>query len=513
MANPVINELITSVGLNTITVPLPLVLKVTSNVSNVQHNEHFPISSLPHSEKSHGTHNSTNTATGSWSRSNSLHVSGSGYKLILLANSSTTTTRSSILRQLVSQFLPDAWIDLKAQLNGIQSSQITNSIGTSGIANNSNLTISSNVTSSAAGASSMATSYQSNEDGEEDDISPYSISSSSLSSTPTSVSPSESIDGEADPTDSILIDTQSRDLHIVDLNNALRYSLYQEVLLHSDIDSDKMVTIKKFFALVSRFYPFTNENIRRFIRRMSQWSNLRNSSNADSLHAIMRAGSEGFLPPIQNYVSCRGSKREFRGYPCAFWLLFHTLTVSEYKSMVRRNVTHHEVLPLMKSYVKDFFTCKSCAAHFDSLTYNLTTQLPYKNSSVLLLWQIHNVVNERTAGSASEDPYFPKVPFPTSQECPKCRFDRSKRKSDENATNGVSSDDWQVNWNLDEVFSFLTTRYDRTRIIRKTFPFASRNPSSSSSSSSSSSPSLASYSFLNLVNQITLSALMANLLM
>ena len=40
-----------------------------------------------------------------------------------------------------------------------------------------------------------------------------------------------------------------------------------------------------------------------------------------------------YLPNNQiQYEYCKGSLPHFRGYPCALWLLFHTLTVSHAQS-------------------------------------------------------------------------------------------------------------------------------------------------------------------------------------
>lgn len=37
-----------------------------------------------------------------------------------------------------------------------------------------------------------------------------------------------------------------------------------------------------------------------------------------------------YLPSNQvRYHYCEGSSPRYRGYPCALWLLFHTLTVSQ----------------------------------------------------------------------------------------------------------------------------------------------------------------------------------------
>jgi len=42
--------------------------------------------------------------------------------------------------------------------------------------------------------------------------------------------------------------------------------------------------------------------------------------------------SNAYLPnDHEQYQHCAGSAPQYRNYPCALWLLFHTLTVSQYK--------------------------------------------------------------------------------------------------------------------------------------------------------------------------------------
>lgn len=39
------------------------------------------------------------------------------------------------------------------------------------------------------------------------------------------------------------------------------------------------------------------------------------------------------LPHVQySYQHCAGSSPQYRGYPCAAWTIFHTLTVSQYET-------------------------------------------------------------------------------------------------------------------------------------------------------------------------------------
>lgn len=38
---------------------------------------------------------------------------------------------------------------------------------------------------------------------------------------------------------------------------------------------------------------------------------------------------DSYLPDTIEWYHCRGSKPEFRGYPCSLWTLFHVLTVAQ----------------------------------------------------------------------------------------------------------------------------------------------------------------------------------------
>jgi thiol oxidase len=60
---------------------------------------------------------------------------------------------------------------------------------------------------------------------------------------------------------------------------------------------------------------------------------LSNGFSGDKFREIIDAKtSNAYLPnDDQQYQHCAGSAPRYRGYPCALWLLFHTLTVSQYK--------------------------------------------------------------------------------------------------------------------------------------------------------------------------------------
>ena len=223
-----------------------------------------------------------------------------------------------------------------------------------------------------------------------------------------------------------------------------------QVLLRADYNTSQVQALRRFFTVLSAYFPFDNENPRRFVRRMAQWfHDGRNVTDAKNLHAIMRAGSEGFVPPAQPWRACGGSEKHLRGYPCGLWLLFHVLTVSEYSKPRPDSAVadYHSVLFAMRDYIANFFGCHACATHFAEMSVDMPHSLRHPNSSVMWLWSAHNKVNDRLKGDATEDPIYPKVQFPTYNQCPDCH--KSGDEFDQQA-----------------VLKFLVNHYHKANIIR-----------------------------------------------
>ncbi|CAG2163135.1 unnamed protein product [Oppiella nova] len=207
-------------------------------------------------------------------------------------------------------------------------------------------------------------------------------------------------------------------LSLADLYNTLRYSLHKEVTRFQTLNSTQVSVLKKYFSVVYKYFPFDNENVRRFFKRMKHWfANKTKEIKIDNFKAAMKI-SDGYLPPIVQWRHCSASKSHFRGYPCGLWSMFHVMTVKEYSM----NSTHnsHEVLDLMRDFVIHFFSCEHCAKHFEKTSRRLSSVLTTAESSVLWLWRVHNQVNHRTKGSESEDPFFPKIQYPSHQMCSQC---------------------------------------------------------------------------------------------
>ena len=242
-----------------------------------------------------------------------------------------------------------------------------------------------------------------------------------------------------------------------DLNNALRYAFYHEIVRYPSLDGNQIKALAAFTSILNKYFPYDNENTRRFLKRISQWTNdKRGQSNltVTSVKAIFRAGSEGFLPTPQPYLSCRGSQEGYRGYPCSLWLLFHVLTVQEFRHnrlQVPTDRAEHRVLFAMRDYMRNFFSCAECADHFVEASRDLDRKLVYPNSSVIWLWDMHNQVNLRLRGRASEDPVYPKQIFPPTRLCRDCRHN----------DHSAGGDDETPVWDYVRVQEFLVAHYGR----------------------------------------------------
>lgn len=57
------------------------------------------------------------------------------------------------------------------------------------------------------------------------------------------------------------------------------------------------------------------------------------------------------------------------------------------------------VLQIMRRYIQHFFGCKACAQHFEEMAKESMDSVKSLDKAVLWLWEKHNVVNNRLAGT------------------------------------------------------------------------------------------------------------------
>ncbi|RWS12006.1 sulfhydryl oxidase 1-like isoform X1 [Dinothrombium tinctorium] len=241
-------------------------------------------------------------------------------------------------------------------------------------------------------------------------------------------------------------------LTMVDLYNGIRHSLYHNVALRKEINRNEVAVLIKYTDILVRYFPFKEEEHRKSIKQINDWLKQQQTTgkDIDILEYDKFLQEQVKFPPARPYIKCLGSQPDLRGYSCALWSLFHTLTVAEYKNLSKTDGAKHEVLYVMREFIYTFFTCKFCARHF----YNMSAEfidneiLTHPNSSVLWLWKGHNKVNKRLQCDLSEDPESPKIQFPSHSSCPKCHTQTEK-------------------WNENAVLGYLNSYYSAENIINR----------------------------------------------
>jgi thiol oxidase len=109
----------------------------------------------------------------------------------------------------------------------------------------------------------------------------------------------------------------------------------------------------------------------------------------------------------------------------------------------------------MRSFILNFFSCKECSDNFANETKDWIENLKEPHDAVLYLWKVHNNVNKRLSLEENNDPSFPKIIFPSQQQCEKCYT-----KKLENKTNIELNSIFDSN----QVYIFLKSYYSKESI-------------------------------------------------
>ncbi|CAF0743247.1 unnamed protein product [Rotaria sordida] len=225
-------------------------------------------------------------------------------------------------------------------------------------------------------------------------------------------------------TDEILDkNTIYRKVNMVDLELALSYMFREEVPQIKEIYGDAYDALVQWLTVLTKYFPGREPVMGYFKQLLLKVSEHSNGFSGDTFREIINMKtSNAYLPNDHaQYQHCAGSAPQYRGYPCALWLLFHTLTVSQYQ--IESNQIDVTEVPLaIKNYIKHFFGCRQCSTNFMKETANMT-QLNSQNKreAIIYLWKIHNRVNKRLRNQITEDPKHPKLQFPSKKLCPTCQ--------------------------------------------------------------------------------------------
>ncbi|KAI5610404.1 sulfhydryl oxidase 1 [Silurus asotus] len=208
-------------------------------------------------------------------------------------------------------------------------------------------------------------------------------------------------------------------VYMSDLESALHYSLRVEVASHTVIKGEALTALKDYISVLDKYFP-GRPPVKNALKAVNNW--LKEQKETSILYSEFSAAlntrtTDSYLPEVVRWVGCQGSKKQYRGYPCSMWTLFHTLIIQAAEAGSK---DPQEVLQAMRHYVGSFFGCRPCADHFEAMAQENMDHVTTHTVAVLWLWSRHNRVNARLAGELSEDPHFPKVQWPPPDLCPSC---------------------------------------------------------------------------------------------
>ncbi|KAM7093454.1 sulfhydryl oxidase 2 isoform 1-T1 [Molossus nigricans] len=246
--------------------------------------------------------------------------------------------------------------------------------------------------------------------------------------------------------------------YTADLESGLHYLLRVELATHRTLAGAELKTLKDFVTIVAKLFP-GRPPVRKLLEMLQEWlaslplDRVPYNAILDLVNNKMRI-SGIFLTNHIKWVGCQGSRPELRGYTCSLWKLFHTLTVQAGTHPEALDDTGFEddpqaVLQTIRRYVHTFFGCEECGEHFEEMAKESMGSVKTPDQAILWLWKKHNLVNSRLAGHLSEDPRFPKVPWPTPDLCPACHEE----------TRGLDS------WNEGQVLLFLKQHYGSHNLV------------------------------------------------
>ncbi|GIY53600.1 sulfhydryl oxidase 1 [Caerostris extrusa] len=243
--------------------------------------------------------------------------------------------------------------------------------------------------------------------------------------------------------------------YMIDLENAVYNSLSKEIGVVKLIEGEKLKALTNYLHVLEKYFP-GNPYMMKYLTNFYNWVASKAAISGEEFVEAMQAkqNKKHYLHPMRPWVGCQGSEPKYRGYPCSLWMLFHTLTVqADKKSKEMMNGPKgKDVLFIIRDYVKYFFTCEECSKNFLKMAHNLETEVGNSQEAVLWLWEGHNKVNNRLSGDVTEDPQYPKVQFPSVEDCPKCvlRIDNEAN---------------EIIWDKPVVLEFLHNFYDKKNIL------------------------------------------------
>lgn len=210
----------------------------------------------------------------------------------------------------------------------------------------------------------------------------------------------------------------------IDLETALRFSLENDIPLKaSNIAGQRRGALNAYIDILIKYFPFRDDKGRMFLNELKKCitKTLRPVQFQEAVRNLTKY-YKPFTRSKSSYVGCVSRLPGLRGYPCSIWILFHFLTVTA-ESKPDLSTGPQEVLHALRGYVWHFYACTESAKNFHAETSDLEVSVKSLDDSILFLWKTHNFMNSRLhqyPGNLTEDPYHPKIQFPSMSHCPRC---------------------------------------------------------------------------------------------
>lgn len=264
----------------------------------------------------------------------------------------------------------------------------------------------------------------------------------------------------------------SKRIFSIDLLKGISYMLTHEVKIKGDLSPIEFNTIRNLLTILKKYLPLDKWDplVSNFIIDLrTRLDTGRDRYEKDGVKAqemrdlLELAGADEVRLKYsrENWITCYESDRNRKGYTCSLWALFHSLTVGEYSKAAPVRSKPTLVLYTMRDYITKFLGCTVCSSNFEKETESLATSLNYRNSSVLWLWNTHNLVNQRLNNERASEYRKPlsEIIYPTPSKCASCY----KTKIAEIGQDGKTYTD--IQWNMANLFEYLIDLYKPERIV------------------------------------------------
>lgn len=210
---------------------------------------------------------------------------------------------------------------------------------------------------------------------------------------------------------------------LADIEHALRFTLRHEVGSRKHMTGPVLNALRNYLHIIKRHFPLSVSG-EMLLNSLCEHVDSVSELSGEDWRKFLSDEEAKLTKPAwterNEFLGCHGSQPNFRGYPCSLWTMFHVLTVDALVSP--DSGKPRDVLEAILGYVTHFFGCAECSKHFQGMaSETMFSEVTSHKQSVLWLWEGHNKVNKRLTGDATEDPAFPKIPFPSVDRCPGCR--------------------------------------------------------------------------------------------